>query len=118
MDRASGGTIAGKNEVAYSVITMANDGSAGMLGEVKSSVTNNSSTLTLTNQNSIIVNAKETVGMMITNDTTGIPISNVKAVNTGTIDLNSSATNKDNIGILANKRATGINEKNINVNIK
>ena len=118
LDKATGGTIAGKNEGTNSVITMANEGSAGMLGEVKSSVTNNSSTLTLTNQNSIIVNAKETVGMMITNDTTGIPISNVKAVNTGTIDLNSSATNKDNIGILANKRATGINEKNINVNSK
>ena len=118
LDKTTGGTIAGKNEGTNSVITMANEGSAGMLGEVKSSVTNNSSTLTLTNQNSIIVNAKETVGMMITNDTTGIPTSNVKAVNTGTIDLNSSATNKDNIGILANKRATGINEKNINVNSK
>ena len=118
LDKATGGTIIGKNEGTDSVITMTNEGSAGMLGEVKSSVTNNSSTLTLTNENSIIVNAKETVGMMITNDTTGIPNSNVKAVNTGTIDLNSSATNKDNIGILANKRTTGINEKNINVNSK
>ena len=118
LDKTTGGTINGKNEGTNAVITMTNEGSAGMLGEVKSSVTNNSSTLTLTNQNSIIVNAKETVGMMITNDTTGIPTSNVKAVNTGTIDLNSSTTNKDNIGILANKRATGINEKNINVNSK
>ena len=118
LDKTTGGTITGKNEGTNAVITMTNEGSAGMLGEVKSSVTNNSSTLTLTNQNSIIVNAKETVGMMITNDTTGIPTSNVKAVNTGTIDLNSSTTNKDNIGILANKRATGINEKNINVNSK
>ena len=115
---ATGGIASGTNEGTDAVITIEKEGSAGMLGEVKSSVTNNSSTLTLTNQNSIIVNAKETVGMMITNDTTGIPTSNVKAVNTGTIDLNSSTTNKDNIGILANKRATGINEKNINVNSK
>jgi len=48
------------------------------------------------------------------NDITGIPT----AVNTGTIGLNSSTTNKDNIGVLANKRATGINEKNININGK
>ena len=118
LDKAAGGTIAGTNEGTNATITMTNEGSAAMLGEVKSSVTNNSATLTLTNQNSIAVNTKETVGMMITNDTTGIPNSNVKALNTGTIDLNSGATNKDNIGILANKRATGINEKNINVNSK
>ena len=48
------------------------------------------------------------------NDITGI----LTAVNTGTIGLNSSTTNKDNIGVLANKRATGINEKNININGK
>ena len=118
LDKAAGGTIAGTNEGTNATITMTNEGSAAMLGEVKSLVTNNSATLTLTNQNSIVVNTKETVGMMITNDTTGIPNSNVKALNTGTIDLNSGATNKDNIGILANKRATGINEKNINVNSK
>ena len=118
LDKAAGGTIAGTNKGTNATITMTNEGSAAMLGEVKSSVTNNSATLTLTNQNSIAVNTKETVGMIITNDTTGIPNSNVKALNTGTIDLNSGATNKDNIGILANKRATGINEKNINVNSK
>ncbi|MDC7954276.1 autotransporter-associated N-terminal domain-containing protein [Fusobacterium simiae] len=118
LDKAAGGTISGTNEGANAVITMANEGSAGMLGEVKSTVTASSGTLTLTNQNNIVINSKESVGMMLTNDATNVSKDNVKAINKGTIDLNSSSTNKDNIGILANKRATGINEKNINVNSK
>ncbi|QQS87416.1 autotransporter-associated N-terminal domain-containing protein [Fusobacterium canifelinum] len=118
LDKAAGGTISGTNEGANAVITMTNEGSAGMLGEVKSTVTASSGTLTLTNQNNIVINSKESVGMMLTNDATNVSKDNVKAINKGTIDLNSSSTNKDNIGILANKRATGINEKNINVNSK
>ncbi len=116
LDKVSGGTVTGTNEGANSVITITNEGSAGMLGEVNSTVTT-SSNLTLTNSGKINVNKKESTGMMITNDSTQTLTENVKAENTGTIEL-SSATSSDNknIGILANKKATGINSGTISVN--
>ena len=116
LDKAAGGTISGTNEGSNAVITMEKEGSAGMLGFVDSKVAAPSAKLTLTNQNSIVINSTASAGMMVTNNAAAVPVSNVKAVNTGIIDLNSTATKAENIGILANQRATGINEKIINVN--
>ena len=116
LDKAVGGTISGTNEGSNAVITMEKEGSAGMLGFVDSKVADPSAKLTLTNQNSIVINSTASAGMMVTNNAAAVPVSNVKAVNTGIIDLNSTVTKAENIGILANQRATGINEKIINVN--
>ena len=116
LSEATGGTASGANEGADAVITMKKEGSAGMLGEVKSTVTA-ASTLTLTNSGNININSKNSTGMMLTNDSASLSKDNVKAENTGTITLDSTtATDNKNIGILANKKATGINSGTINVN--
>ncbi|MBR8823636.1 hypothetical protein IX293_001910 [Fusobacterium necrophorum] len=113
---AAGGTASGVNEGVNAVITMEKEGSAGMLGEVKSTVTA-ASTLALTNSGNININSKNSTGMMLTNDSASLSKDNVKAENTGTITLASTtATDNKNIGILANKKSTGINSGNINVN--
>jgi len=116
LSEATGGTASGVNEGADAVITMKKEGSAGMLGEVKSTVTA-ASTLTLTNSGNININSKNSTGMMLTNDSASLTKDKVKAENTGTITLESTtATDNKNIGILANKKATGINSGTINVN--
>ena len=115
---ATGGTASGENEGTDAVITIEKEGSAGMLGEVKSTVaTGTATTLTLTNSGNINVKTKNSTGMMLTNDLASLAKDNVKAENTGIITLESTtkADNK-NIGILANKKATGINSGTINVN--
>ena len=114
----TGGTASGVNEGADAVITIEKEGSAGMLGEVKSTVaTGTATTLTLTNSGNINVKTKNSTGMMLTNDSASLTKDKVKAENTGIITLESTtkADNK-NIGILANKKATGINSGTINVN--
>ena len=115
---ATGGTASGENEGTDAVITIEKEGSAGMLGEVKSTVaTGTATTLTLTNSGNINVKTKNSTGMMLTNDLASLAKDNVKAENNGIITLESTtkADNK-NIGILANKKATGINSGTINVN--
>ena len=110
-------TVEGKNEGAGAVITTTAEQSAGMLGLLDGAITGNTSTLTLTNSAKIAVENKESAGMMITNDSTAVSKANVKAENTGTITLSSTtATDDKNIGILANKNATGINSGSIEVN--
>ena len=116
LSEATGGIALGANQGTAAVITMKKEGSAGMLGEVKSTVTA-ASTLTLTNSGNININSKNSTGMMLTNDSASLSKDNVKAENTGTITLDSTtATDNKNIGILANKKATGINSGTINVN--
>ncbi|WYE87940.1 autotransporter adhesin [Fusobacterium polymorphum] len=113
---ATGGIASGTNEGTDAVITMKKEGSAGMLGEVKSTVTA-ASTLTLTNSGNININSKNSTGMMLTNDSASLSKDKVKAENTGIITLDSTtATDNKNIGILANKKAKGINSGTINVN--
>ena len=115
---ATGGIASGTNEGTDAVITIEKEGSAGMLGEVKSTVaTGTATTLTLTNSGNINVKTKNSTGMMLTNDLASLAKDNVKAENNGIITLESTtkADNK-NIGILANKKATGINSGTINVN--
>ena len=118
LSEATGGTASGANEGADAVITIEKEGSAGMLGEVKSTVaTGTATTLTLTNSGNINVKTKNSTGMMLTNDSASLAKDNVKAENTGIITLESTtATDNKNIGILANKKATGINSGTINVN--
>ena len=115
---ATGGTASGANEGTDAVITIEKEGSAGMLGEVKSTVaTGTATTLTLTNSGNINVKTKNSTGMMLTNDSASLAKDNVKAENAGIITLESTtATDNKNIGILANKKATGINSGTINVN--
>ena len=116
LSEVTGGTASGANEGADAVITIEKEGSAGMLGEVKSTVTA-ASTLTLTNSGNININSKNSTGMMLTNDSASLSKDKVKAENTGIITLSSTtATDNKNIGILANKKATGINSGTINVN--
>ena len=109
-------TVKGKNEGAGAVITTTAEQSAGMLGLLDGAITGSTSTLTLTNSAKIDVKSKESAGMMVTNNS-NIDKANVKAENTGTITLASTtATDDKNIGILANKKATGINSGSIEVN--
>ena len=109
-------TATGSNETADGIIKVTNEESAGMLGKVKTG-TPNTAKLTLSNSKNINIEYKSSVGMMIKNEST-VDKANVKAENTGTINLTASAaTNEKNIGILADK-ATGINTGNINVNSK
>ena len=118
LSEVTGGTASGANEGADAVITIEKEGSAGMLGEVKSTVaTGTATTLALTNSGNINVKTKNSTGMMLTNDSASLTKDNVKAENTGIITLSSTtATDNKNIGILANKKATGINSGTINVN--
>ena len=115
---ATGGIASGTNEGTDAVITIEKEGSAGMLGEVKSTVaTGTATTLALTNSGNINVKTKNSTGMMLTNDSASLTKDKVKAENTGIITLSSTtATDNKNIGILANKKATGINSGTINVN--
>ena len=115
---ATGGIASGTNEGTDAVITIEKEGSAGMLGEVKSTVaTGTATTLTLTNSGNINVKTKNSTGMMLTNDSASLTKDKVKAENAGIITLSSiTATDNKNIGILANKKATGINSGTINVN--
>ena len=113
---ATGGIASGTNEGTDAVITIEKEGSAGMLGEVKSTVaTGTATTLALTNSGNINVKTKNSTGMMLTNDSASLTKDKVKAENTGTITLE-PATDDKNIGILANKKATGTNSGTINVN--
>ena len=118
LSEATGGTASGANEGADAVITIEKEGSAGMLGEVKSTVaTGTATTLALINSGNINVKTKNSTGMMLTNDSASLTKDKVKAENTGIITLSSTtATDNKNIGILANKKATGINSGTINVN--
>ena len=112
----NGGTIEGKNEGKDAEITITAEQSAGMLGLLDGAITGVTSALTLTNSGNVNVNSKKSAGMMVTNNSTAVSKANVKAENTGTITLASTtATDKENIGILANKNATGINEGTIQV---
>ena len=115
---ATGGIASGTNEGTDAVITIEKEGSAGILGEVKSTVaTGTATTLTLTNSGNINVKTKNSTGMMLTNDSASLTKDKVKAENAGIITLSSiTATDNKNIGILANKKATGINSGTINVN--
>ena len=109
-------TVEGKNEGTGAVITTTAEQSAGMLGLLDGAITGSTSKLTLTNSGNVNVNSKESAGMMVTNNS-NIDKANVKAENTGTITLASTTTTDDkNIGILANKNATGINSGSIEVN--
>ena len=109
-------TVEGKNEGAGAVITTTAEQSAGMLGLLDGAITGSTSTLTLTNSGNVNVNSKESAGMMVTNNSTSVLKANVKAENTGTIKLSSTTPTDDkNIGILANKKATGINSGSIEV---
>ena len=118
LDEANGGTLTGTNEGTAAVITMSKEESAGMLGLMDTTVTSSSAILTLKNENSIVIDSKESVGIMLTNKSANVTKANVKGVNTGTITLKAGSTNQDNIGILANEKATGVNEKIIDVNSK
>ena len=111
--------IVGKNEGTNAVITTRAEESAGMLGLLDGAITSAASTLKLMNTASINVNSKKSVGMMVTNDSKNVAKTNVSAENTGTITLSSTtATDNENIGILANKNSTGINDGTITVKTK
>ncbi|BBM36292.1 autotransporter-associated N-terminal domain-containing protein [Pseudoleptotrichia goodfellowii] len=111
--------LSGVNDASTGTININNELSAGMLGKITSaSGPSASSKVTLENKNNIIVTAKKSVGMMVDNDSTTVAKGNVKAENTGTITLTAGTSNEENIGILANKNATGINKGAINVNSK
>ena len=117
--------ITGTNDIADNstdttngLIEIKNKNSVGMLGKVDSSVTTATSKLTLSNKKAIDVDKESSVGMMLINDSIDVTKDNVTAENTGIITLKDSATNKENIGILAKKNSTAINKDNgiINVN--
>ena len=111
--------IVGKNEGTNAVITTRAEESAGMLGLLDGAITTAGSTLKLMNTASINVNSKKSVGMMLTNESASIGKDKVTAENTGTITLSSTtATDNENIGILANKNSTGINDGTITVKTK
>ncbi|KDE66814.1 hypothetical protein FUSO5_01825, partial [Fusobacterium necrophorum BFTR-1] len=98
-------------------ITVKNQKSAAMLGKIKSGTAGTNAALALTNSNNITIEATNSVGIMLTNES-NITKDKVKATNTGTITLTGAATDKGNIGILASKKATGVNGNIINVNTK
>ena len=109
-------TIGNKNVAAKNTgkIIIKGTKSAGMLGLMDAATTVATSKLDLENSGEININTKESVGMMVTNNSATIAKDKVTATNSGTIKLESTTDNK-NIGILANKKATGINEGTIQV---
>ena len=107
--------IVGAN-IANATITITGTQSAGMLGLMDTTTGANSS-LKLENSGKIDIKNKESVGMMVTNKS-GATKDEVVATNKtgGVINLESTtATDNKNIGILANEKATGINEGTIQV---
>ena len=108
--------IVGAN-IANATITITGTQSAGMLGLMDKTTGANSS-LKLENSGKIDIKNKESVGMMVTNNSATIAKDKVIATNKtgGVINLESTtATDDKNIGILANEKATGINEGTIQV---
>ena len=106
--------IVGAN-IANATIAITGTKSAGMLGLMDKTTGANSS-LKLENSGEIGINTKESVGMMVTNNSATIAKDKVTATNSGTIKLESTtATDNKNIGILANEKAKGINEGTIQV---
>ena len=92
---ATGGIASGTNEGTDAVITIEKEGSAGILGEVKSTVaTGTATTLTLTNSGNINVKTKNSTGMMLTNDSASLTKDKVKAENAGIITLSSITANR------------------------
>ena len=111
-------TIGNKNVAATNTgkIIIKGTKSAGMLGLMDTATTVANSKLALENSGEININTKESVGMMVTNNSTTLTKDKVTATNSGTIKLESTnAGDKKNIGILANEKATGINEGTIQV---
>ena len=111
-------TIGNKNVAAKNTgkIIIKGTKSAGMLGLMDAATTVATSKLDLENSGEININTKEAVGMMVTNNSATIAKDKVTATNSGTIKLESTtATDNKNIGILANEKATGINEGTIQV---
>ena len=107
--------VAGKNT---GTIEIKGTKSAGMLGLMDAATTVATSKLDLENSGEININTKEAVGMMVTNNSATIAKDKVIATNKtgGVINLESTtATDDKNIGILANEKATGINEGTIQV---
>ena len=107
--------IVGAN-IANATITITGTQSAGMLGLMDKTTGANSS-LKLENSGKIDIKNKESVGMMVTNKS-GATKDEVVATNKtgGVINLEpTTATDNKNIGILANEKATGINEGTIQV---
>ena len=105
--------VAGKNT---GTIEIKGTKSAAMLGLMDAATTVATSKLDLENSGEININTKEAVGMMVTNNSTTLTKDKVTATNSGTIKLESTnAGDKKNIGILANEKATGINEGTIQV---
>ena len=106
--------IVGEN-IANATIAITGEKSAGMLGLMDKTTGANSS-LKLENSGEIGINTKESVGMMVTNNSATIAKDKVTATNSGTIKLESTTTTDNkNIGILANEKAKGINEGTIQV---
>ena len=106
--------IVGEN-IANATIAITGEKSAGMLGLMDKTTGANSS-LKLENSGEIGINTKESVGMMVTNNSATITKDKVTATNSGTIKLESTTTTDNkNIGILANEKAKGINEGTIQV---
>ena len=113
-------TIGNKNVAAKNTgkIIIKGTKSAGMLGLMDAATTVATSKLDLENSGEININTKEAVGMMVTNNSATIAKDKVTATNKtgGVINLESTtATDNKNIGILANEKATGINEGTIQV---
>ena len=113
-------TIGNKNVAAKNTgkIIIKGTKSAGMLGLMDAATTVATSKLDLENSGEININTKEAVGMMVTNNSATIAKDKVIATNKtgGVINLESTtATDDKNIGILANEKATGINEGTIQV---
>ena len=113
-------TIGNKNVAAKNIgkIIIKGTKSAGMLGLMDAATTVATSKLDLENSGEININTKEAVGMMVTNNSATIAKDKVTATNKtgGVINLESTtATDNKNIGILANEKATGINEGTIQV---
>ena len=113
-------TIGNKNVAATNTgkIIIKGTKSAGMLGLMDTATTVANSKLALENSGEININTKESVGMMVTNNSATIAKDKVTATNKngGIIKLESTtATDDKNIGILANEKATGINEGTIQV---
>ena len=109
--------IVGAN-IANATIAITGTKSAGMLGLMDAATTVATSKLDLENIGEININTKEAVGMMVTNNSATIAKDKVTATNKtgGVINLESTnAGDKKNIGILANEKATGINEGTVQV---
>ena len=105
--------VAGKNT---GTIEIKGTKSAAMLGLIDSKTTVANSKLALENSGEIKIGTNESVGMMVTNNSTTLTKDKVTATNSGTIKLESTNPgDKKNIGILANEKATGINEGTIQV---